>query len=102
MKNAVGKDMPVSTKAPRRQRSSRFHITEKVELERLPAFKDVAASERQDIFIRKIQQCNVLFDFNDALSDLKCKEIKRHTLRNWSTTYLITVASSQSRSTQKL
>ncbi|KAH6582580.1 hypothetical protein BASA61_008480 [Batrachochytrium salamandrivorans] len=80
MKNAVGKDMPVSTKAPRRQRSSRFHITEKVELERLPAFKDVAASERQDIFIRKIQQCNVLFDFNDALSDLKCKEIKRHTL----------------------
>ncbi|KAJ1330342.1 hypothetical protein BSLG_009478 [Batrachochytrium salamandrivorans] len=72
--------MPVSTKAPRRQRSSRFHITEKVELERLPAFKDVAASERQDIFIRKIQQCNVLFDFNDALSDLKCKEIKRHTL----------------------
>ncbi|KAI8927674.1 phosphatase 2A regulatory B subunit-domain-containing protein [Entophlyctis helioformis] len=76
-----GKDnIPVTTKAPRRQRSSRFHVTERVELEKLPAFKDVPASERQDLFIKKIQQCNVLFDFNDALSDLKGKEIKRQTL----------------------
>eukprot|EP00842_Homolaphlyctis_polyrhiza_P004397 jgi/Hompol1/4959/HPOL_001891-RA len=78
MKNQ--KDIPVATKAPRRQRSSRFHITERVELEKLPAFKDVSTSERPDLFIKKIQQCNVLFDFNDALSDLKGKEIKRQTL----------------------
>ncbi|KAJ8331263.1 serine/threonine-protein phosphatase 2A 56 kDa regulatory subunit delta isoform [Batrachochytrium dendrobatidis] len=80
IKNGAGKDIPVSTKAPRRQRSSRFHITEKVELEKLPVFKDVSTAERQDLFVQKIQQCNVLFDFNEALSDLKCKEIKRQTL----------------------
>ncbi|KAL2919538.1 serine/threonine-protein phosphatase 2A 56 kDa regulatory subunit delta isoform [Polyrhizophydium stewartii] len=63
MKN--GKDIPISTKGPRRQ---------------LVAIPHVPVSERQDLFIKKIQQCNVLFDFNDALSDLKGKEIKRQTL----------------------
>ena len=32
------------------------------------------------MLIRKIRQCCVIFDFNDALSDLKGKEIKRQTL----------------------
>lgn len=36
--------------------------------------------ERQDLFLKKIAQCSVIFDFNDALSDLKGKEIKRQTL----------------------
>ena len=34
-----GKDIPVTIKGPRRQRSSRFHITEPVNLEKLSAFK---------------------------------------------------------------
>jgi serine/threonine-protein phosphatase 2A regulatory subunit B' len=38
LKNAPKDTIPVS-KTPRRQRSSRFHVTEKVELEKLPAFK---------------------------------------------------------------
>ncbi|KAI9358579.1 phosphatase 2A regulatory B subunit-domain-containing protein [Zopfochytrium polystomum] len=76
LKNSPKDTIPIS-KTPRRQRSSRFHITERVELEKLNGFKDVPPSERQDLFIKKIQQCNVLFDFNDALSDLKGKEIKR-------------------------
>ena len=32
------------------------------------------------MFIKKIQQCNVIFDFNDPQSDLKGKEIKSQTL----------------------
>ncbi|KAI9104097.1 phosphatase 2A regulatory B subunit-domain-containing protein [Phlyctochytrium arcticum] len=79
LKNTPKDTVPIS-KTPRRQRSSRFHVTERVELEKLVGFKDVAATERQDLLIRKIQQCNVIFDFNDAFSDLKGKEIKRQTL----------------------
>ncbi|KAI8834955.1 phosphatase 2A regulatory B subunit-domain-containing protein [Chytriomyces cf. hyalinus JEL632] len=79
LKGAPKDTIPIS-KAPRRQRSSRFHVTERVELEKLPSFKDVPASERHDLFIRKIAQCNVLFDFNDPLLDLKGKEVKKQTL----------------------
>lgn len=71
--------IPVS-KTPHRQKSSRFHVTERVELEKLPAFKDVPVSERQDLFIKKLHQCSVIFDFTDSLCDLKGKEIKRSTL----------------------
>ncbi|KAI8854438.1 phosphatase 2A regulatory B subunit-domain-containing protein [Chytridium lagenaria] len=79
IKNSPKDAIPIS-KTPRRQRSSRFHVTERVELEKLVSFKDVGASERQDLFLKKIGQCSVIFDFNDALSDLKGKEIKRQTL----------------------
>ncbi|KAJ3118572.1 hypothetical protein HDU96_000524 [Phlyctochytrium bullatum] len=79
IKNSPKDAIPIS-KTPRRQRSSRFHVTERVELEKLVSFKDVGASERQELFLKKISQCNVIFDFNDALSDLKGKEIKRQTL----------------------
>ncbi|KAJ3289750.1 Serine/threonine-protein phosphatase 2A 56 kDa regulatory subunit delta isoform, partial [Borealophlyctis nickersoniae] len=79
LKNAPKDAIPIS-KTPRRQRSSRFHVTERVELEKLVSFKDVTAAERPDLFIKKVQQCSVIFDFSDALSDLKGKEIKRQTL----------------------
>lgn len=38
------------------------------------------ASERHELFVRKLNQCCTIFDFNDAQSDLKGKEIKRQTL----------------------
>lgn len=41
---------------------------------------DVAPSERNDLLLKKIAQCKVLFDFSDPLSDMKGKEIKRQTL----------------------
>jgi len=42
---------------------------------------DVAASEREALFIEKLRQCMTLFDFiQDPLSDLKWKEIKRAAL----------------------
>ena len=36
---------------------------------------------RQDLFIQKLRQCNVVFDFSDAAADLREKEIKRQTLQ---------------------
>ena len=67
----------------RRLSSSRFNITKDRELTKLPALKDcgtsggaAAVQEREDLFIQKIKQCQVLFDFvADPLSDLKWKEV---------------------------
>ena len=36
---------------------------------------------RQDLFVQKIRQCMVCFDFSDAASELREKEIKRQTLQ---------------------
>lgn len=41
---------------------------------------EVAHNDRQELFLRKIGQCAVVFDFNDASSELKGKEIKRQAL----------------------
>lgn len=67
----------------RRLSSSRFNITKDRELTKLPALKDCGSSggatavqEREELFIQKIKQCQVLFDFvADPLSDLKWKEV---------------------------
>ena len=67
----------------RRLSSSRFNITKDRELTKLPALKDCGSSggatavqEREELFIQKIRQCQVLFDFvADPLSDLKWKEV---------------------------
>lgn len=42
---------------------------------------DASPAEREELFVQKIQQCCVLFDFvADPLSDLKWKEVKRGAL----------------------
>ncbi|EHB04715.1 Serine/threonine-protein phosphatase 2A 56 kDa regulatory subunit alpha isoform, partial [Heterocephalus glaber] len=41
---------------------------------------DATSNEQQELFCQKLQQCCVLFDFMDSVSDLKSKEIKRATL----------------------
>jgi serine/threonine-protein phosphatase 2A regulatory subunit B' len=86
----------------RRQSSSRFNITKNREIQKLPLLKgilikfneitvfvswlflyilDAAPAEREELFVQKIQQCCVLFDFvADPLSDLKWKEVKRGAL----------------------
>ena len=40
-------------------------------------FSDTPASEQQDLFIHKLLQCCVVFNFMDPVSDLKSKEVKR-------------------------
>ena len=46
----------------------------------LPQLKDATSNEQQERSCQKLQQCCVLFDFMDSVSDLKIKEIKRATL----------------------
>ena len=84
-------------KPPRKQRSSRFIVTEKVDIERLPPFLgksllislilyrlivtlETPPTERPQLFVKKLHQCRVLFDFNDASAELKGKQIKAQTL----------------------
>ena len=44
-------------------------------------FADTPVREREQLFIEKMRQCCVLFDFDeDPLSDLKWKEVKRAAL----------------------
>lgn len=84
-------------KPPRKQRSSRFIVTEKVDIERLAPFLGLSLliffalyrlilsletppAERPQLFVKKLHQCRVLFDFNDASAELKGKQIKAQTL----------------------
>ncbi|KAF9673704.1 hypothetical protein SADUNF_Sadunf10G0051900 [Salix dunnii] len=48
--------------------------------EGLPGFKDVPNSEKQNLFIKKLNMCCVIFDFTDPTKNLKEKETKRQTL----------------------
>jgi len=41
---------------------------------------DCNAAEQEELFIKKLRQCCVAFDFMDPMADLKGKEIKRSTL----------------------
>ncbi|XP_066532506.1 serine/threonine-protein phosphatase 2A 56 kDa regulatory subunit alpha isoform isoform X1 [Hoplias malabaricus] len=50
------------------------------ELSALPQLRDAPSTEQQELFVQKLQQCCVLFDFLDTVTDLKSKEIKRATL----------------------
>ncbi|KAF7254142.1 Serine/threonine-protein phosphatase 2A 56 kDa regulatory subunit alpha isoform [Varanus komodoensis] len=68
-------------KQKRSQGSSQFRTQgSQVELFPLPQLKDATSNEQQDLFCQKLQQCCVLFDFMDSVSDLRSKEIKRATL----------------------
>ncbi|KAA8516583.1 hypothetical protein F0562_016911 [Nyssa sinensis] len=49
-------------------------------IETLPLFRDVPVSERQNLFLRKLQICCFQFDFSDTLKMVREKEIKRQTL----------------------
>ncbi|KAF8636602.1 hypothetical protein AX17_003412 [Amanita inopinata Kibby_2008] len=72
--------IPIVGKPPRKQRSSRFVVTEKVEIEKLPPFAETPPNERSQLFVKKLHQCRVVFDFNDASAELKGKQIKAQTL----------------------
>lgn len=48
--------------------------------EALPSFRDVPSSEKQNLFIRKLNMCCVFFDFTDPTKNLKEKDVKRQTL----------------------
>lgn len=64
-------------KIKRQQGSSRFIASTNKELEQLPPIKDAPLQDQQELFIKKLKQCCVVFDFMDPVTDLKSKEIKR-------------------------
>ena len=73
---------PAHIKKDRRQSSSRFNISQNRELVKLPQMNEASPSEKEELFVQKIRQCTVLFDFvSDPLSDLKWKEVKRAALQ---------------------
>lgn len=68
---------PAHIKKDRRQSSSRFNISQNRELVKLPQMNEASPSEKEELFVQKIRQCTVLFDFvSDPLSDLKWKEVR--------------------------
>jgi len=68
-------------KKERRQSSTRFNVSTNRELTKLALLTDTPQDGREELFIQKIKQCQVLFDFiADPLSDLKWKEVKRAAL----------------------
>ncbi|XP_041121892.1 serine/threonine-protein phosphatase 2A 56 kDa regulatory subunit gamma isoform isoform X1 [Polyodon spathula] len=70
-----------AVKKEKRQSSSRVNLSNHRELQKLPAFKDAPPAEQEKLFVQKLRQCCVLFDFvSDPLSDLKWKEVKRAAL----------------------
>uniref|UniRef100_A0A3P9JK01 Serine/threonine protein phosphatase 2A regulatory subunit n=1 Tax=Oryzias latipes TaxID=8090 RepID=A0A3P9JK01_ORYLA len=73
--------LQTSAKKDKRPNSTRFSLSNNRELQKLPAFEDVPPEEEEKLFIQKLRQCCVLFDFiSDPLSDLKWKEVKRAAL----------------------
>ncbi|RNA34158.1 serine threonine- phosphatase 2A 56 kDa regulatory subunit alpha isoform [Brachionus plicatilis] len=71
------RQMIKTKKIKRQQGSSRFINSMNKELEPLPAIKDAPVGDQQELFIKKLKQCSVVFDFMDPVTDLKSKEIKR-------------------------
>ncbi|PVH97355.1 protein phosphatase 2A regulatory B subunit [Periconia macrospinosa] len=76
---ATPKDNVEGIRTPKRQHSSRFDISDQRQrdLEKLPGFHEVPPNKREELFMSKLDQCNIIFDFNDQTGDMKSKEIKR-------------------------
>ncbi|XP_030576852.1 serine/threonine-protein phosphatase 2A 56 kDa regulatory subunit alpha isoform isoform X2 [Archocentrus centrarchus] len=75
------KSMRKAQKQRKSQGSSQYRThSVPVELSPLPQLKDAPSTEQQELFTQKLQQCCMLFDFLDSVTDLKSKEIKRATL----------------------
>ncbi|KII62145.1 hypothetical protein RF11_07063 [Thelohanellus kitauei] len=64
----------------RMQGSSFWNPSNTAEMPKLPDFKDCPQDELEELFIRKVKLCRIVFDFNDALTNIYNKETKRRTL----------------------
>lgn len=68
-------------KTPQRHSSSRFEPSRYTQITKLPSFDEVSPEEKIPLFIAKVDQCNIMFDFNDPSFDIQGKEIKRYSLQ---------------------
>ncbi|XP_046849222.1 serine/threonine-protein phosphatase 2A 56 kDa regulatory subunit epsilon isoform-like [Xenia sp. Carnegie-2017] len=71
---------PPKTGQRKQQGSSKFRTQVNVELQSLPLLKEANTGDQQELFVKKLKQCCIIFDFMDPVSDLRGKEIKRSTL----------------------
>jgi serine/threonine-protein phosphatase 2A regulatory subunit B' len=81
--NGKGGDLPKSDVAmPRKERRrSSFARAQKLQvLKDLPLLSDTPMQKREALFKQKLQLCGVIFNFDDAESDTRGKELKRDTL----------------------
>jgi hypothetical protein len=62
------------------QRSRRVSNGENAELTKLPDLRNSRSIDRPALFIKKIQQCCVIFDYTDKFSDMIGKDIKSNAL----------------------
>ncbi|KAJ7433251.1 protein phosphatase 2A regulatory B subunit [Mycena galericulata] len=60
---------------------TRFFVTNQIEIDRLPSFLATPLNERHQLFLKKIQQCRVLFDFSDIGGQIESKQLKAQALR---------------------
>lgn len=43
-------------------------------------FLDASAQEQHSLLVKKLNQCSIVFDFDDPVVDIKSKEVKRSAL----------------------
>lgn len=74
-------DLELKPKTPQRHSSSRFEpsINQKP-FEKSPPFDEVDPQFHLDLFLQKVEQCKIIFDFMDPSLDIQGKELKRITL----------------------
>ena len=77
----VDVDIDGLLRTPQRHSSSRFEPSRYTQITKLPSFDEVSPEEKIPLFIAKVDQCNIMFDFNDPSFDIQGKEIKRYTLQ---------------------
>lgn len=74
-------DLELKPKTPQRHSSSRFEPSlNNQQFEKSPPFEEVDPQFHIDLFIQKVDQCKIMFDFYDPSYDIQGKELKRITL----------------------
>ena len=74
-------DLELKPKTPQRHSSSRFEPSLNAQpFEKSPPFEEVDPQFHIELFIQKVDQCKLMFDFYDPSSDIQGKELKRITL----------------------
>lgn len=74
-------DLELKPKTPQRHSSSRFEYAGQMRpFEKSPPFEEVDPQFHVELFLQKVDQCKIMFDFYDPSSDIQGKELKRITL----------------------
>ncbi|VEU19743.1 DEKNAAC100293 [Brettanomyces naardenensis] len=71
-------DLELKPRTPQRHSSSRFDpVNDRQVFQKLASFDEVEPDYYPELFIQKVDQCKIMFDFFDPSSDIQGKEMKR-------------------------